>query len=370
MNEKYTKRLETCIRKVDYMLGELQGFPHATKGGMWLQNQNGHWTGGFWTGLLWIKSILNGEQKDRETAKEWALKLRCRMTDDTTHDLGFIFGPSCVFGHRLTGDGDFLPLIHAGSDNLRHQYVPQSGLIRAWGESGYEGISIVDTIMNLPIIWISCAMTGDKEGQDFALAVARRIQQYAVRSDDSTFHVVKWDRDFNISGGTHQGYSDTSCWSRGQAWALYGFANMYRYTAQREFLDTAVRTAEYFWTHLNDDHLPAWDFIFRNQDVPIDASAASVAASGMQLLASILRKEGEESAAEVWEARVDTILDAMTEKCLYRNLDRYGIIEKVTIDLPRNSGVGESSMYGDYYFAEALYRKLYRDDDKMLDMLY
>ena len=319
---------------------------------------------------MWIKAILNNDPLARETAKAWALKLRYRMTDDMTHDLGFIFGPSCVFGYRLTADPDFLPMIHAGSDNLRRQYVPQSGLIRAWGESGYEGISIVDTIMNLPIIWISCEMRGDKEGQEFALTVARRIRQYAVRSDYSTYHVVKWDRSFHISGGTHQGYSDTSCWSRGQAWALYGFANMYRYTGRQEFLDTALNTAEYFWNHLNDDHLPAWDFIFRNRNVPIDASAASVAASGMQLIASILQKEGERCAADMWEERVDVILDALTDQCLYRQLDRYGIIEKVTIDLPRNSGIGESSMYGDYYFAEALYRKCFRNLAEMLNLLY
>lgn len=370
MEYSYEKALDRAFCKIDHMLSYLKGFPHITKDSQWLQNKDGHWTGGFWTGLLWIESIIKNDEAKKAEAAEWALRLHCRMKDTSTHDLGFLFGPSCEFGYRLTGNEKLLPLVEAGCNNLIKQYVPETGLIRAWGESGYEGISIVDTIMNLPIIWVHSVRTGNEEGKAFTLNVARNIQKYAIREDGSSFHVVKWDKEYHISGGTHQGFSDTSCWSRGQSWALYGFANMYRYTGEAEFLATAEQVAEYFWSHLNREHLPAWDFVFQNEDVPLDASAASIAASGMELMASIYRTKGETEKATLWSARSDAILQAECQQCLYRDLDKFGIIEKVTVDFPRRSGVNESSMYGDYYFVEALFRKKYCNDPEMLALLY
>jgi unsaturated chondroitin disaccharide hydrolase len=46
-----------------------------------------------------------------------------------------------------------------------------------------------------------------------------------------------------MRGAGGQGYSATSCWSRGQAWGLYGFTTMYRRTGNPEFLATARQLA-------------------------------------------------------------------------------------------------------------------------------
>jgi hypothetical protein len=43
----------------------------------------------------------------------------------------------------------------------------------------------------------------------------------------SSFHLVDYNATTGavIAQGTVQGYSNSSTWSRGQAWGLYGFAN-------------------------------------------------------------------------------------------------------------------------------------------------
>lgn len=371
MQEKLYSAYKKGLEKVCFLKQSIDGFPHITRGGKWLTNQNGHWTGGFWTGLIWLSYLDDREAHTAEEATEWAMRLKCRINDNTTHDQGFIFGPSCVFGYRITGNDDFLPLIHAGAQNMIDQYVPQVGLVQAWAEEGYDGISIVDTIMNLPILWISGELDDDSAKKEMCLQIARNIQKYAVRRDYSSYHVVRWDNDFRIYGDTHQGYSAESCWSRGQAWALYGFANMYRYTGEREFLDTAEKMAQYYWDNLNDDLMPAWDFTFRNDpSMPIDASAASIAASGFSIISSLYRALGENEKAELFGDRADAMLLKETELCLYTNMSEYGIIEHAVVDYPRKSGVDQSAMYGDYYYMEAIYRRMNKDDPNSIKLLY
>lgn len=58
-----------------------------------------------------------------------------------------------------------------------------------------------------------------------------------------------------------QGYAAGSSWTRGQSWAVYGFAMAYRYTGKREYLETALKVARYFLNNLPDDGVPPVDFI-------------------------------------------------------------------------------------------------------------
>lgn len=364
------------LKKVSYMQEKLKGdFPHITKDGKWLTNSNGHWTGGFWTGLLWLKSLYTEEvEKEQDFASVQAKKLAVRMNDNKTHDQGFIFGPSCVMGHNIKADQELVKMSVSGAHNMQDLYEEKVGLVLAWDEPGYEGVAIVDTIMNAPLtIWASL-QEKNEELYNMGMELADHIKKYHIRDDHSIYHVVRWDTETYeiVERSTHQGYSPDTCWSRGQAWALYGFTNMYRYTSKEEYLQTSQKLAQYFWEHLDEGlYLPRWDFTFKNnEEEPLDASAASVAASGMLLLSKMLEKNNQVDEALVWKERSKKIIEALTEHCFYKNMDDFGLIEKVTVDKPRNSGVNESAMYGDYYFMEALYRYLNYEDNKQLELLY
>ena len=378
MNTKFADAFQRGLRKVDHMQRELHGaFPHITKKGKWRTNQNGHWTGGFWTGLLWLKALSAPEdqrQQEMAAASVQARKLAVRMSDDRTHDMGFIFGPSCVLGDRIQPDARLVEMAITGARNMTHLYRKEIGLVLAWDEPGYEGVAIVDTIMNVPLMVWAADREPNPALHDTAISIADHIRTLHVRPDGSTYHVVRWDPKSHeiVERATHQGFSEESCWSRGQAWALYGFANMYRYTSREGYLETSRHLAEYHWEYLDDGLcLPRWDFIFRNDSrEPLDAAAGSIAASGMLLLSKMLERNGHVGESALWKERGESILDALVEHCFYRNLEEYGLIEHVTVDRPRNSGVDESSMYGDYYFMEALYRAMNHSDDQALDILY
>lgn len=368
----YRKGLEKVTRMEKNFGGD---FPHITEKGKWLTNTNGHWTGGFWTALLWLRALHQpGNGALKTVALQQARKLEIRTKDNKTHDMGFIFGPSCVFGNHIVPDEHLVRMALAGAHNLETLYEEKVRLCLAWDEPGYEGTAIVDTIMNLPIMVWAAQYEGNRSMRNKAIAAANRIMEVHLRNDYSTYHVVRWDtRIFEITQQTtHQGFSADTCWSRGQAWALYGFANMFRYTAIPEYLQTSQGLAACFWDNLDSEsYLPKWDFSFRNNhQEPIDAAAASIAASGMVLLSKILKENNQPRESLLWKERGNTIVESLVQHCFDPGGDEYGLIRNVTVDKPRNSGINESSMYGDYYFMEALYRLINYDNNEALAILY
>lgn len=371
-----TNIFQKGLEKVTYMQENLHGnFPHITEKGKWHTNANGHWTGGFWTGLLWMKAFYtqnNTEQK--ATALKQVKKLAVRMKDNKTHDMGFIFGPSCVLGNHIEPDKQLVDMAIAGAHNMEDLFEEKTGLVLAWDEPGYEGVAIVDTIMNVPLMVWAAKQENDQTLYNKGLTVANHIRENHIRDDHSIYHIVRWDtKSFQIvERSTHQGFGADTCWSRGQAWALYGFANMYRYTSKEEYLETSQRLAEYFWENVNDNlYLPRWDFVFKNKEQePLDAAAASIAASGMLLLSKMLERNNQIDESKLWKERAEKIIQSLVKHCFYKNMEEYGLIEHVTVDKPRNSGVNESSMYGDYYFMESLYRLMNYDNEKRLNILY
>lgn len=128
-------------------------------------------------------------------------------------------------------------------------------------------------------------LTKDTRLTDIATSHAHRTLEAHVRANNSTCHVVNFEqRDGSIKGRmTNQGYADESCWSRGQAWGITGFAQCYRWTEEPKFLEASKQLADYFLARLPADGVPPWDFD-APQPGPRDTSAAMIAAYGMLLL--------------------------------------------------------------------------------------
>lgn len=153
-------------------------------------------------------------------------------------------------------------------------------------------------MLNLDLLFWAATENRDPHLRDIAIAHARTSQKHHIRPDSSTYHVVNFDQ---ATGAvkermTNQGYSDESCWSRGQAWAITGFAQTYSWTHDASFLATARNCANYFLEHLPANGIPPWDFSAPlTTDTPTDTSAAVVACYGMLLLHEALTALGEPS---------------------------------------------------------------------------
>ena len=349
------------ITKLGSTTLRLQAFPHTTDHGRWRQSEHGRWTAGFWVGALWLAYLTTREAYWASEATDWARRLAPRHDDRTTHDMGFLFQPSFVRGWKITHDPYFRDVALAACAAHASRYHPIGRFIPAWDPSEdprFAGRTIVDTVMNLPILFWGARVAGRPEWEQIGREAAATIRTHHLRPDGSTIHVVDFDPSTGqvVDRTTHQGYAPDSCWTRGQAWALYGFTQVYGWSQDPRDLAAARQLADYFLAHLPDDRVPYWDF--QAPDIPRaprDSAAGAIAASGLLELARTLG----DVAGEWYRQAGLELLDGLIAQCLSRGApDQDGILLHATVDLPHQSAIDASTIYGDHYFLEALCKAL------------
>ncbi|WP_199272571.1 glycoside hydrolase family 88 protein [Streptomyces broussonetiae] len=358
-----------AVEKLRAVAPGVSAFPVGTKFEKWVFSKDGDWVGGFWPGTLWMAYLRSGDDMFRTLALDSARKLAPRRFDTTTHDLGFLFSPSWVTAWRLTGDDTWGAGAVQAADSLIQRYNPRGRFIRAWGalnDPQNAGRVIMDTLMNLDLLAFASRRTGDGKYLDVAVAHAETAQRYFPRPDGSTPHVFDFDPDTGapIGPNTVQGYSPSSCWSRGQAWGIYGFTTMYRRTGHRPFLDTARRLADYATGVLTPDAVPVWDYRAPQQPHDVkDASAGAVTACGLLDLSAA-------TGSPQYRRVALRILTALSETCLTRRSARAeAIVARCTRNRPAEDGIEVSLPYADYYLLEGILRVLQpKDVDRAIDL--
>jgi len=310
---------------------------------------------GFWTGLLWLAYAHTGDPSLRAGAEHWANKLAHLKTNSGTHDLGFIFTLSHVLAGRLTGESAWYENAIQAAYTLIKRYNPRGEYLQAWDDDGirkWAGRTNIDLMMNLALLYWASEITGDAALADIATAHARTSRLALLRGDGSTAHVA----DFDPAAGLllrreqYQGYSHDSCWSRGQAWALYGFATCYRHTENPSFLAAAQSLADYTMRHLPQDLVPFWDY--DSPHIPNtyrDSSAGAVTVCGLLEMAAV----DAENAAR-WINLAERMLRSLCENYLIRDAKGpSSILRDGARSVPANL-MEHGLIYGDYYFLEAL----------------
>jgi len=335
------------------------GFPLYTVNGKWKVSERPNWFAGFTGGAIWYMYELTGDVTLKERALKHADQLIRYANLDNTHDLGFIFFPSVVKAYQITGDEKYKEAALQAAQMLVKRFNMKGHYIRAWGKLGTAdkvGIMIIDTMMNLELLFWASNITGNMEFYKIAYEHAITTMDNLVRKNYSSFHMSQFDPATGkiIKKGTLQGSSEESTWARGQAWGIYGFANAYKYTHDKRFLIVSQKMADYFMRHLPFDLVSYWDLDLSGENVKRDASASSIAASGMFLLSklSINKKE-----CDKYFNKAEKITNSLTNNYLFTNSKRpaeEGILLHSVYNYPKNLGVDESFPCGDFYYIEAL----------------
>ena len=315
------------------------------------------WCSGFYPGTLWYVYEYTGN----ETFKELALKYQSGLeplryrTDD--HDVGFQL--MCSYGNclRLTGDQECVPVLIDGANSLSTRFNQEVGCTRSWSFGKWSFPVIIDNMMNMELLLKATELGGDDSLKNIAIAHAHTTMKNHFRDDKSCFHLVDYDPETGAVVGkqTVQGYADNSAWARGQAWAIYAYPMIYRFTNDQEMLDHAIAIAEYLLPRVPADGIPYWDY--DAPDIPEDvrdASAAAVMACGLIELSTYVDAEKAARYLAVAEKSLRTLA---SDEYLAAEGELYGFLLKhSTGNKNRDQEVDVPLTYADYYFLEALMR--------------
>jgi unsaturated chondroitin disaccharide hydrolase len=329
------------------------------------------WTSGFFPGTLWYLYESSKDEKVLAYAKQYTARIEREKYTTNNHDVGFMLNCSFGNGLRLTGDTTYKEVLLTGAKSLSTRFNPKVGLIRSWdfNQDIWQYPVIIDNMMNLELLLEATKLSGEESFKDIAISHADKTMENHYRPDFSCYHVVSYD---TITGlphkkQTHQGYSDESSWSRGQAWGLYGYTFMYRETKDQKYLTFASNIVNYLINHprMPKDFIPYWDFDAPEiPNEPRDASAAALMASALIELSQYVDTNLSEKYIGVAETQIRTLTSPEYTANLGANGDF--ILKHSTGSKPHNSEVDVPLTYTDYYYLEALvrYKKLVLETKK------
>lgn len=362
---------ENIRKKYPVVVGRNHGkIPYTAKEGRFddlTKTDIGWWTNGFYGGMLWQLYHLTGQELYRREAEELEEKLNSVLMNygAMDHDSGFRFLLTTVADYRLTGSQKSKNRGLLAAENLAGRYNPAGEYLRAWNDAGdgtNAGKAIIDCMMNLPLLYWASDVTKDPRYYNIAVKHADTAQRYFIREDGSARHIVEFDAESGRFVCEHggQGYAQGSAWTRGQAWALYGFALSYRATGCNRYLHTAERVADYFTNQIPEDGKIPVDFRQPEECQWEDSSAAAIAASGLLLLGKVLtqdeqEEEGIAQKAAYYEQKAWMLLRFLEENRCHWDADHDELIEKCTAAF-HDETHEFPIIYGDYFFMEAILR--------------
>jgi len=359
---KIEQALQFSLSKLDKDLDKfVKEFPGDQSEGYVYKIRDGFsWTESFYTGMLWLAFEITKDEKYQNVTKEhlkWFKNRIDKQLNTNHHDLGFLYTLSCVAGYRLTGDPEAKETAIKAADTLITRFQEKGQFIQAWGELGAENNYrlIIDCLLNLPLLFWVTEITGNDKYADIAKKHLKTAISVVLRDDGTTHHTYYFDKETGapLRGETHQGYSDTSCWARGQAWGVYGTALSYAYTKDESILPVFKTITDCFISKLPKDNIPFWDMVFTDgDDQPRDTSAAAIAICGILEMDKYAKEPKYTEAAE-------KMMESLIDNYLTEDFSN-GILSDAMYN--RNGGHNpECNIWGDYYFMEAIMR--YKNPD-------
>ncbi len=324
------------------------------------------WTNGFWPGIMWLMYDATGEEiykKAGEKSEELLDRALYHEFDKLHHDVGFMWNTSAKADYIVTGNEESRKRALVAASILMGRYNIEGKFIRAWNKwhdiEDTHGWTIIDCMMNIPLLYWASDVTGDDRFKAVAMSHADMTMRDHVRPDGSVYHICCHNpktgevEDYHIG----QGFAKESSWSRGQSWAVYGFALSYLHTGKKEYLDTAKKVAHYFLANIADDgYIPRVDFRAPDEPLWYDTIAGACTACGLIEIA----KAVPEYEKNLYLNGALKILKAINEKFADYGLDTDPILggasERYYSADNNTSGKHIPIVYADYYFVEAIYK--------------
>ncbi len=342
------------------------GFVTHTVQGRWAADPVA-WGGaydGLLPGMMWIFHEETGETWWAETAERYSetIEPRKEMPDA---GLGLLFYHG---SHRRWHEAmvrakspkqSVVEVMHQAARVLAGRFSAPAG----WLLRGNTSMLAIEDLMNVPLIFYVAGLSND----DTLLSIGSRhvatSRRHLVRGDGSTAALALMDLTTGeyTTRGAGSGCRGDSCWARGQAWAVHGFATSGRLLDFNPWLDTARQCAHYLIERLSGDPIPPWDLDAPPEaGQPRDSSAAAIAVAALLELAGAEQTVGPEQARHRRYLQ-DAAIRILTALCdpEYLAIDDpnwEGVLKHGIGDPQKGLAVDESVIWGDFFFVDALQR--------------
>lgn len=321
------------------------------------------WTNGFWGGMMWLMYLGTQCEEYKITAirSEQLLDKALEHYKLLHHDVGFMWKLTSVARYRITGDEMACNKALFLASTLFSRYNINAGYIRAWNgtneEGGNRSRTIIDTMMNLPLLYWASDEIGDDRFAKVAKRHADMVIRDHIRPDGSVIHIVGHDENTGerVKAYAGQGYSETSSWSRGVAWTVYGMVLSYIHTNEQRYLDAAIAAADHFIEQCKKtDYLPAVDFYAPEEPLYYDSTAGMCTACGLIEIAKCLGGDR----GEYYMGEALKILQAADKHFCNYSDDEDALVLMGSERYPHNergfNGLHIPIIYGDFFYVEAL----------------
>lgn len=359
-NDLYQKALKEALIKIKNNLEIFSNkYPHVSTDNVYTPEENKLWTASFFPGMAWLGYDVTGDKEYIQYSETYLDNFLNRLEHGhiQTHDLGFLYTLTCVSNYKLTENIKAKEIALKAADILMKRYNEKGKYIQAWNKFGEAPCKIiVDTMLNLPLLYWSAKETGNKVYYDVAYNHAMTSATYLVREDATSYHTYIMDHESGkaLEGKTHQGYADESTWARGQAWVVYGFALSYAYTKEPYFLEVAQKAAIQFLNNTPKDYVAYWDFTFNDETPDIkDTSASTIFICG---ILELLNHVGEED-QHLYRKSIHNIFNSLYTHYSTKE-DKQGVGLITDGMYHRTDGAEECTAWGDYFYVEAIVRNL------------
>ncbi len=356
--------LEKCEKKIMSVMDDISiDYPmdirENTKKYEETEHASFNWTSGFWGGMMWLLYLQTGNEKYRKRAIKCSERMQEALGDNENfycldnHDLGFVYSLTSVAHYRLEKDEDAkIRGLHAAT-MLAGRFNPNGNFLRAWSVNNrlgdeVTGYAIIDCMLNLPLLYWATELTDDPRYASIAKLHADTAMKEFIKPDGSVYHIVNFDpytgkvKDYPRG----QGYASGSSWSRGQAWAIYGFMMSYIHTKDEKYLETAKGVADYIISNMKDFTIVPVDFMQPDEPRIIDSSASATIACGMLELAKAMGEDGEK-----YKDFALFLLKGLYDDCDFS--DKNQAILQSARELYHGEG-NFPIIYADYFLIEAL----------------
>lgn len=353
-----TDRITECVQRLSKQMPRFKdAFPSACTTNMQYRIKgNDDWTNGFWTGMLWQAYEITKDADFKAEAEQQLVSFKQRLADHYIldhHDIGFLYSLSAFAGYQITGSMDAEKQVIQAADQLISRFQTNGQFIQAWGalDNPDEHRLIIDSLLNLPLLFEATKLSDNPKYACIGKQHYHQVMTNIIRPDYSTYHTFYFDSETGkpMKGATHQGFSNDSCWARGQAWILLGMPLYHRFFKEHDEQKQYRKLLAYYLKHLPEDGIPYWDLAFTETDQqPKDSSAAAIVSCGLI------------------EAEKQGYLDngqALAKGMIYQLGTHYmtaddeeGLLRHGVYAYSEGKGVDEANLWGDYFYLEALMR--------------